>query len=103
MSTETPENPYCAKRWPYNFIPDNRAATLTEAAYGACTLARLLHADANIESDSSDSDDPDSEQQPFNGNIKHGLFAALHVCLKEITCLAEDLEKCEIRMKEVHA
>ena len=68
-------------------------ATATEAAYGASALTRLLHVDANFAAGTRLSDDPGSLPQPFNDNVKGGLFAALHTCLHvlsmELECLDE--------------
>lgn len=104
MTTAPPSalarNPHCDRQWPHNAVDDHRVAQLIQAAYGATTIAGLLYADACIESNRDDSDTPESEPVPFGNNVKHGLFAALNLCLDEITCMGDALEKCSIRLKE---
>lgn len=67
-------------------------ARLNNASYGASTLANLILADLNAETNRADSDTPDTEPQPFAGNTRHGLFAALNLCLHEIGSIAETLQ-----------
>lgn len=90
-------NPHCERRWPYlNAAPGVmgwRIATATEAADGASTVADLLSADARIASDRADSDTPDDEPVPFTEYTRHGLFAALHTCLRVLNSELEGLHK----------
>lgn len=90
-----PRNPHDAMQWPYSHINDYRVARLNDAAYGASTIAGLILADINIETSRADSDTPNDEPQPFSDYTRHGLFAALNLCLNEINNLADYFRDCD--------
>ena len=96
-------SPHDAPQWPYSHITDHRIARLSNAAYGATTIADLILADLNIETSRDDSDTPNEEPQPFTANTRHGLFAALNLCLREIHGIADYFQDCDIRKSEAAA
>lgn len=83
-------SPHCARQWPYN-ENSHEIAELREALNAATALARLLTADNAMRDNRDDSGAPEEEDQPFNGNIRGGLFSALNVCVREAESIAERL------------
>lgn len=102
---------------PYNARPDNeenpipspfgsRLASLESAQVAASALARLLRNDAQLRDLWTDSaleaakveGREVEEQEPFNGFMRSGLFAALDLVIDKIGEHIEGLEKQELWM-----
>lgn len=99
--TTTPDlppcNAHCETQWPRNVGMPHAVAELTEATFGAITIAHLLEADSNITDRRKGSDDPDSEPLPFTANVVGGLHYALNACLHHIEDITDRLAQCDVR------
>ena len=90
------DSPHCARQWPYN-ENSHVVASLREALNAATALARLLTADNAMRDNRDDSGAPEEEDQPFNGNIRGGLYSALNVCIREAESIAERMGDAETK------
>lgn len=92
-------NPHCERQWPHNLDQSGWASRLQEAASGASTLFRLIHADLNLTEERAWDDNPETLPAPFAADVAFGLRMALRVCLDEVQAIAEALEGMDIRAK----
>ena len=92
-------NPHCEPQWPRNLDQSGWASRLQEAASGASTLFRLIHADLNLAEARAWDDNPETLPAPFNPAVAFGLRMALRVCLDEVQAIAEALEGMDIQPK----
>jgi len=86
-------NPHCESPWPNEISDDTNCVRLTRAGYGASVIVDLLLADRKIATDREEADDPGSLPLPFTEYTTGGLWMALQACIREVSVVAEILEK----------
>lgn len=92
-------NPHCEPQWPHNLDQSGWASRLQEAASGASTLFRLIHADLNLAEARAWDDNPETLPAPFTADVAFGLRMALRVCLDEVQAIADALGDMDIQPK----
>ncbi|PJK11624.1 hypothetical protein CO610_01540 [Lysobacteraceae bacterium NML95-0200] len=93
-------SPHCEPQWPHNLDQSGWASRLQEAASGASTLFRLIHADLNLAEARAWDDNPETLPAPFTADVAFGLRMALRVCLGEVQSIADALGEMEITKKQ---
>ncbi len=88
-------NPHCVPQWPRTSFPNGHplAEKLTAAVDGATAIAQLLEADDEIRAHRDDSENPNTEHQPFTASTRYGLFKALDICLHEVSLVSDALRE----------